>query len=98
MTRSILMHERLYRDPEGRPCRMQYFLLVDEVVFGDNTLDIYGAEILSYRSEDFLGKKTLRGITPFGPRITALINCMADSLTPPERMERMVKDRVKQLK
>lgn len=90
MTRDILIYERFYHDKQARKYHLQYFMLIDEVTFGGNCLDIYGAKILAYRDGDFLDQKVIRGITPFGPRIMSILNCLADGLATPNTMERVV--------
>ena len=45
-----------------------------------------------YRDGDFVEQKALRGITPFGTRITAMLNAMADGLVTPVGMTDVVTD------
>ena len=90
MPRSILMYERYYHEGEARQYHLQYYLLIDQVTFGCNSLDIYGAKVLAFCNGEYLDQKVIRGITPFGPRITAIVNRLADSLATPKTMERMV--------
>lgn len=92
MTRSILMYERYYHDSLARKYHLQYFLLIDEVIFGDNSLDVYGVKVAVFRDEAFLEQRSIRGITPFGPTIASILNRLADSLATPNTMERMVLD------
>lgn len=90
MTRSVLMYERYYHDRQARKYHLQYYLLIDEVCFGCNTLDVYGAKIIAFRDGAFLEQKVIRGITPFGPKITALITRLSDSLCEPGGMEKII--------
>lgn len=92
MTREMLMYERFYHDKAPTHYRLQYILLTDEVRFGGNTLEVYGAKIMLYRDGDFVEQKALRGITPFGTRITAMLNAMADGLVTPVGMTDVVTD------
>ena len=78
MTRSILMYERPYHDETGRRFLLQYYLLIDEVIFGCNSLEIYGAKTLLFQGDTLLDQKAIRGLTPFGPKITSILNCLAD--------------------
>ena len=94
MTRSILLYERPYHDEKGARYLLQYYLLIDEVVFGCNSLEIYGAKTLLFQGDALLDQKVIRGLTPFGPKITAILNCLADGLIPPKAMEHMVFDMV----
>lgn len=90
MTQSILMYRRQYHDRKGTKYDLEYYLLIDQVVFGCNSLDIYGARIEHYSGGELLAQRTIRGITPFGPQITTVINRLADGLILPGAMERMV--------
>ena len=54
MTRSILMYERPYHDETGRRFLLQYYLLIDEVIFGCNSLEIYGAKTLLFQGDTLL--------------------------------------------
>ena len=92
MTRSILMYERPYHDETGRRFLLQYYLLIDEVIFGCNSLEIYGAKTLLFQGDTLLDQKAIRGLTPFGPKITSILNCLADGLIQPKAMEHMVFD------
>ncbi len=92
MTRNMLMYERYFHDEQSRRYHLQYFLLIDEVVFGCNTLEVYGAEIRAFRDGTFYDKRVIRGITPFGPRITSILNCLADGLVTPACMRDVVCD------
>ena len=65
-------------------------LLTDEVSFAGNTLEIYGVKIKLFQNGDFIEQKALRGVTPFGTRITAMLNLMADSLVTPVGMADVV--------
>lgn len=94
MTREILLYERLYHDRRGHRFRLHYFLLIDEVYFGVNTLEVYGVKVAQYRDEEFLLQRSVRGVTPFGTTVMAILNRLSDSLTPPSRMERMIEDAV----
>lgn len=93
MTQSVLMYRRQYHDHSGCRYHLEYYLLIDQVVFGCNSLDIYGAKIEHYSDERLLSQRSIRGITPFGPNITSLVNRLADGLVPPERMETMISER-----
>lgn len=92
MTREMLMFERFYHDPVRDQYHLVYILLTDEVTFGGNTLEIYGAKILLYRNGDFIEQKAMRGITPFGTRITAMLSAMADALVMPVDFPDVVTD------
>lgn len=92
MTRSVLMYERFYHDSQARKYHMQYYLLIDEVIFGCNTLDVYGVKIMAYRDGAFLDQRSIRGVTPFGPTIASILNRLADGLATPNTMERLVLD------
>ena len=92
MTRSILMYERPYHDEKGQRYLLQYYLLIDEVSFGCNSLEIYGAKALLFQGDTLLDQKASRGLTPFGPKITSILNCLADGLIHPKAMEHMVFD------
>ena len=72
MTRSILMYERYYHEGEARQYHLQYYLLIDQVTFGCNSLDIYGAKVLAFCNGEYLDQKVIRGITPFGPGLLPL--------------------------
>ncbi|MCI8619271.1 MAG: hypothetical protein HFG44_04275 [Oscillospiraceae bacterium] len=90
MTREMLMHERFYHDEVPNHFCIQYILLTDEVSFAGNTLEIYGVKIKLFQNGDFIEQKALRGVTPFGTRITAMLNLMADSLVTPVGMADVV--------
>ena len=90
MTQSILMYQRRYPDKQGRQQELCYYLLIDQVIFGCNTLDIYGLRVEHYGQERLLGQHTLRGLTPFGPRIVTLLNRLADGLVEPSRVDGML--------
>lgn len=90
MTQSILMYHRQYHDQKGNRYQLEYYLLIDRVFFGCNSLDIYGAKIEHYEEGHLLTCQSIRGITPFGPRITALMNRLADGLVLPEGMTKML--------
>ncbi len=92
MTQSILMYQRLYHDCQGRRFELNYYLLIDQVIFGCNTLDVYGLRVEHYGQEQLLGQRTLRGVTPFGPRIVTLLNRLANGLVMPDRVEFMLED------
>ena len=59
MTRSILMYERPYHDETGRRFLLQYYLLIDEVIFGCNSLEIYGAKTLLFQGDTLLDQNHL---------------------------------------
>lgn len=90
MTQSVLMYQRQYHDQAGSACDLMYYLLIDQVIFGCNSLDVYGIRVEHYEGEELLGSRSIRGITPFGPRVTAMINRLADGLVPPGSMEKML--------
>lgn len=90
MTQNVLMYQRVYHDGAGRKYELDYYLLIDQVIFGCNTLDIYGLRVEHYGQERLLGQRTLRGLTPFGPRIVALLNRLADGLVEPAGVEPML--------
>lgn len=90
MTQSVLMYHRQYHDREGNHYQLEYYLLIDRVFFGCNSLDIYGVKIEHYTQNQLLSCRALRGITPVGPRITALLNRLADGLVLPEKMMEML--------
>ncbi len=90
MTKSILMYQRQYHDRQGQRFDLEYYLLIDQIFFGGNTLDIYGARILHFQNGQLLAQRTIRGITPFGPQIVSVLNRLADGLILPSSMERMV--------
>lgn len=92
MTKEMLMYERFYHDEVPNHFCVQYILLTDEVSFGGNTLEIYGIKIKLFQDGAFIEQKALRGITPFGTRITAMLNLMADSLVTPVGMADVVTD------
>lgn len=94
MTRELMVYERLYHDKGGRKYRLQYYLLTDEVYFGVNTLEIYGAKVAQFRDGEFLMQRSIRGITPFSTRIMTVLNRLSDALTEPEGMEKMIYDEV----
>lgn len=94
MTREMMLYERQYRDKRGRHCCLQYYLLIDEIYFGVNTLEIYGAKITQFRDGNFLRQKSVRGITPFSTRIMTILNRLSDGLTPPDHMEKMIGDEI----
>lgn len=89
---SVLMYERSYHGDGGTGYQLNYFLLVDQVFFGCNSLDVYGAKIELYHREQLLDQKVIRGITPFGPKIASLLLRLADGLVQPSRMESMLSD------
>ena len=89
MTKAVLLYERIYHEgPLHR--KLHYYLLIDEVRFGSNVLDIYGARVMLYENGRLTGEKTLRGLTPFGPKINVFLQRFADSLSTPNTMERML--------
>lgn len=90
MTQSILMYDRQYHDHTGQSYHLEYYLLIDRVIFGCNSLEVYGIRIRHYAGEELLSQRAIRGITPFGPRIVTFINRLSDALTPPEVMGRMI--------
>ena len=92
MTRKMLMYSRSFRDRLGRRQELQYYLLTDEVIFGVSTLEIYGAQIIMTAPDGTVEEKTIRGITPFGTRITAMLGVMADGLVTPSTMKEVVGD------
>ena len=57
MTRSILMYERPYHDEKGQRYLLQYYLLIDEVSFGCNSLEIYGAKAFAFSRRHTVGPK-----------------------------------------
>ncbi len=92
MTRKMLMYSRTFRDRQGVRQELQYYLLTDEVMFGLNTLEIYGARICMTDPKGRREEKTIRAITPFGPRITSMLGVMADGLVTPTTMAEVVTD------
>lgn len=93
MTRAMLMYKKRLEDEQGREFFLEYYLLTDEVFFASNVLEIYGAEIKMLRPDGTLaGGRRLRGITPFGPKITELISRMAEGLVTPATMRDVVED------
>lgn len=91
MTRAMLMYEREKQDGGGRPADLEYYLLTDEVFFASHVLEIYGAEIKMVACDgSLLDSRRLRGLTPFGPRITELIARMAKARIEPEGMQEAV--------
>ena len=95
MTRAMLMYTKRLEDERGRSYIMEYYLLTDEIFFASNVLEIYGAEIRMLRPDGSLKEeRRLRGITPFGPKITALISRMAEGLVTPATMGDVVEDLV----
>ncbi|MBE6945227.1 MAG: hypothetical protein E7459_03965 [Ruminococcaceae bacterium] len=90
MTQSILMYHRQYHDRQGHCHQLEYYLLIDRVFFGCNSLDIYGAKIAHYEEDRLLTTQAVRGITPFGPKITILMNRLADGLVLPGGMGKML--------
>ena len=93
MTRIMMMYQKRIRDEVEREFILEYYLLTDEVFFASNVLEIYGAEIRMVRPDGTVtSKRRLRGITPFGPRITALIGQMAEGLVTPASMMDVVED------
>lgn len=90
MTRRVLMYERPYYDRSGERSQLLYYLLIDQVFFGCNSLDVYGVRVEHYQGDRLLGFRAVRGITPFGPRATALVNRLADGLILPASVEKML--------
>lgn len=93
MTRTMLMYRRNLRTGESPDRALEYYLLTDEVFFAGNVLEVYGAEIrvLGPRGAA-LESRRIRAITPFGPRITALIGAMAQGLVTPASMGEVVEE------
>ena len=92
MTRKMLMYSRTFRDTAGQRQELQYYLLTDEVIFGVSSLEIYGAQICMVNPEGIITQRTIRGITPFGTRIAAMLGVLADALVTPTTMEEVVQD------
>lgn len=92
MTKGILMYQRQYHDKDGHRYGLEYYLLIDQIFFGGNCLDIYGAEIRHFRNGKLLAQRTIRGITPFGPQISSILHRLSDGLILPGAMERMVEN------
>lgn len=92
MTREMIMYERYILGKIPGCCRLEYVLLTDEICMDGNTLEVYGAKIALYRDEVFVEQKRLRGLTPYGPRITAMLGAMARGLVTPVGMSDIVSD------
>lgn len=93
MTRAMLMYKKSMEDEHGRRFVLEYYLLTDEVFFASNVLEIYGAEVKMLQPDGALvSGRRLRGITPFGPKITGLISRMAEGLVTPTSMRDVVED------
>ncbi len=90
MTKGILMYQRQYHDRDGNRYGLEYYLLIDQIFFGGSCLDLYGAEIRHFQNGKLLARRTIRGITPFGPQISSILNRLSDGLILPGAMERMV--------
>lgn len=95
MTRMMLMYKKRLTDEQGREFSLEYYLLTDEVFFASNVLEIYGAEVKMLTPGGAVAAcRRLRGITPFGPKITAMITRMARGLVTPDTMQDVVEDLV----
>lgn len=91
MTQAIMLHERKYHTGTDRIV-LQYFLLVDQISFGCNTLDIYGVRASMFCNGTPCQSRTMRGLTPFSHKVAAILGCLSDGLVPPEQMGRFVSD------
>lgn len=95
MTRMMLMYKKRLTSERGQTFFLEYYLLTDEIRFAGNVLEIYGAEIKMLRPDGSLASsRRLRGITPFGPKITAMIARLAQGTVTPATIFDVVQDLV----
>ena len=76
MTRAMLMYRKRLETDTGHTRFLEYYLLTDEIFFASNVLE----------------SRRIRAITPFGPKITALISQMAQGMVTPASMGEVVED------
>ncbi len=92
MTREMILYERDLRCAMPGAYRLAYSLVTDEICLDGHTLEVYGAKIALYRGGAVVEEKTLRGLTPYGTRITAILGAMARGLVTPMGMADVVAD------
>lgn len=95
MTRRTLFRTLAVTPPQGQPMRLEYYLLTDPAHFDGGSLEVYGAEILLYRSDRKMPEiARARGVTPIGSRILRILQQLCDgAVTPvglPEVMEELL--------
>lgn len=93
MTRAMLMYRKRLETDTGHIRFLEYYLLTDEIFFASNVLEVYGAEVrVLGPGGAALESRRIRAITPFGPRITALISAMAQGMVTPASMGEVVEE------
>lgn len=99
LTHAILLYTRRRRDRRGRSFELQYYLLTDAVYFGSSVLDIYGAEIRMLGPDRTpAGSRSVRGVTPFGPRIMEILNRLVENMVTPDALPAALQQMLEQQK
>ena len=87
MSRRTLYRCVMLRDDRAAPMRLEYYLLTDDAAFDGGSLEVYGVEILLYRSGVQKPEiARLRGITPLGRRILDILQQLSDGAVTPSAL------------
>lgn len=84
MSQRTLFRCVMLDDAHTEPMRLEYYLLTDDARFDGGSLEVYGVEIVLYRPgvrrPEIAG---IRGITPLGGRILAILQRLCDGTVTP---------------
>ena len=87
MSRRTLYRCVMLSSQAGDPLRLEYYLLTDDAHFDGGYLEVYGVEILLYRSGVQKPEiARLRGITPLGRRILDILQQLSDGAVTPSAL------------
>ena len=84
MSRRTLFRCVMLTDDLAEPLRLEYYLLTDDALFDGGSLEVYGVEILLYRSGVQKPEiARIRGITPLGGRILEILGALCRGTVTP---------------
>lgn len=84
MTRRTLYRVLETASEDGPELRLEYYLLTDHAHFDGGSLEVYGVEILLYRSDRRKPEcGRVRGITPLGSRVLRILSDLCAGVVTP---------------